>query len=67
MNEVNQNAIRHKIRSLGISQYELAGKSGVPQSSISKFLSGKTITTRTLEKLWPVIYGNSPEPAKAEA
>ena len=66
MNTINQDAIRDKIRALGISQYELAKKSGVAQPSISKFLKGKCITVATLEKLWPFLYGNTHQKASGE-
>ena len=65
MNTINQESIRDKVRALGISQYELAEKSGVPQASISKFLAGKTITVSTLGKLWPFLYGDQPTRQKA--
>jgi len=60
MNTINQESIRDKIRALGISQRELAEKSGVAQPSISKFLRGKSITIASLEKLWPILYGETP-------
>ena len=61
MNAINQDAIRKKIKGMTMTQQELANKSGVPQSSISKFLAGKTITASTLEKLWPILYGDQPQ------
>lgn len=60
MNTINQDSIRDRIKALGFSQNELAKMAGVPQPSISKFLSGKTITFATLEKLCPFLYPDQP-------
>ena len=51
----------------GWSQTALALESGVPQSTLSKILTGvsKGVHSSTLEKLWPYLYGEKrPSPAE---
>ncbi len=64
MNILTENIVRERILALqekGNSLTALAKKSGVPQSSLWKFMSGGSIYLTTLEKLWPFIYGNESE------
>lgn len=64
MKTFSENELRIKIREMkseGITTVELSRRSGVPQPCISRFLGGKTITVATLEKLWPFLYGDTPQ------
>lgn len=64
MNNFTENTVRERILALqkrGESLTALARRSGVPQSSLWKFMSGGSIYLTTLEKLWPFIYGYEPE------
>lgn len=54
MNAINQKELREKIRDLsktGLTVSGIAKGSNVPQSSLSKFMNGKTILFSTAEKL----------------
>ena len=56
------------LENTGHTQAELSKLSGVPQSTISLFLSGsrKGMTGDSMLKLWPFVYGQHP-PAKPPA
>jgi transcriptional regulator with XRE-family HTH domain len=58
MSIINQVKTRLKeLRGEGIPPTVIARKAGVPQSTISRFLSGRTsISARNLEKLLPVLF-----------
>lgn len=51
----------------GMTQEELAEKSGVPQPTISNFVSGRTkaISCEKFLALYPFVYGDKP-PAQTE-
>ena len=58
MDILTEKTIRDKIKRLqntGESLNSIASRSGVPQSSLSRFLNGKTITLPSFLKLWPII------------
>jgi transcriptional regulator with XRE-family HTH domain len=57
MNTFSEDRLRCDIRASGLSQLELARRSGVNQGSISRFLAGKSLHSKNLEKLWPILYG----------
>lgn len=52
-------ALEKYLKEMNMTQAEFASKSGVPQSVLSKFLSGKqpSLNSTTIEKIWPYIYG----------
>jgi predicted transcriptional regulator len=47
--------IRVQIRESGLSQREIAARSGVSLSIITYFLSGKSITTGNLDRIFAVV------------
>jgi transcriptional regulator with XRE-family HTH domain len=47
--------IRAQIRESGLSQREIASRSGVSLSIITYFLSGKSITTGNLDRIFAVV------------
>jgi transcriptional regulator with XRE-family HTH domain len=47
--------IRAMIRTSGLSQREIAARSGVSLSIITAFLGGKSITTRNLDRIYQVV------------
>jgi transcriptional regulator with XRE-family HTH domain len=48
--------VRTAIRESGLSRYEIAQKTGVSQSVLSRFMSGETgMTLATLERIAPLL------------
>ena len=48
--------VRTAIRESGLSRYEIAKKTGVSQSVLSRFMSGETgMTLATLERIAPLL------------
>lgn len=44
------------MNALGVSTLEISRRCGVPQSSLSRFLAGKTLFFSSVEKLLPIIF-----------
>ncbi len=47
--------LRQAIRSAGLTQYQLAKVTGVPQSALSQFMTGKDLRVETFQKLCRVV------------
>lgn len=48
--------LRRIIADCGMSRYEIAKRSGVPEAALSRFFNGKTgLTTDTLDRLAPAL------------
>jgi len=47
--------IRRAIQSSGLSRYEIAKRSGVQQSALSRFVRGEGLSTASLDRLAPVL------------
>lgn len=54
--------IRQRLRELkaeGMPPSKVAAAAEISQAAMSKFMTGKTsLSARSIEKLWPVIFGN---------
>lgn len=47
-----------ELKAQGMPPSKVATAAEIPQSSMSKFMTGKTsLSARSIEKLWPVIFG----------
>jgi transcriptional regulator with XRE-family HTH domain len=52
-----ENIVRRAINESGLSRYQISKQSGVPESVLSRFVSGKrSISLDTLEKLRAVLH-----------
>jgi DNA-binding Xre family transcriptional regulator len=47
--------LRNTIRAAGLTQYHLAKVTGIPQSALSQFMSGKDLRLATFQKLCHVV------------
>jgi predicted transcriptional regulator len=47
--------LRRIIRQSGMTRYQIAKASGVPQSSLSRFMDGKHTSTDTIDRLAKVL------------
>ena len=47
--------LRQAIRSAGLTQYQLAKVTGVPQSALSQVMTGKDLRVETFQKLCQVV------------
>jgi transcriptional regulator with XRE-family HTH domain len=59
--------VREAIRECGVSRYQIARETGLPEAALSRFMTGKkTITLETLERLHEFI-SVSAKPARRKA
>lgn len=60
MNTFDLDKIRERLAQLkteGTPPTHIARRAGIPQSSMSKFMTGKTaLSAESIQKLWPVIF-----------
>ena len=48
--------VRHAIETCGLTRYQISQQSGVPESALSRFMSGeRSFTLSTLDKLLDVL------------
>lgn len=70
MNISLEKDLREKIialKSQGVPVVEIARQTGAQQSCLSNFMRGKaSLSLRTVEKLWPFLYGEQPKQAAGE-
>lgn len=61
--------IKHMLDETGLNLSDLGRLSGVNQSILSRFINGHQagLNSKTLEKLWPYVYGDKRPQAKAAA
>ena len=47
--------LRHLINTSGMTRYRISMESGVPQSTLSRFMSGTEMSTAAIDRLAPVL------------